>query len=99
MWYMNKSEVYSWRLSPDLKAALEEAARSERTSLSRLLASISREWLRQRSGTSEEEQNRVRKAARKCLGTIRGGDPYLAEQAGERARQSIRKRYASKRAD
>ena len=32
-----KTEVYSWRLSPDLKDDLEEAARRERVSVSRLL--------------------------------------------------------------
>lgn len=40
LWRM-KSEVYGWRLAPDLKRA-----RRERVTVSRLLERIAREWLR-----------------------------------------------------
>jgi hypothetical protein len=43
---IRKSEVYSWRLAPDLKAELEQRAREEGIGLAALLERISREWLR-----------------------------------------------------
>jgi hypothetical protein len=45
---MSKSEVYSWRLDPDLKRRLEGAAHAEKTSLSELLGLMARDWLRRR---------------------------------------------------
>ena len=45
MWCMSKSEVYSWRISPELKADIEAAARAEKATISTLLERIVREWL------------------------------------------------------
>jgi hypothetical protein len=45
LWRM-KSEVYGWRLAPDLKRALAERAPRERVTVSRLLERIARESLR-----------------------------------------------------
>ena len=42
---MDKTEVYSWRLDPDLKQRLAAAARDEKTSIGGLLDRIAREWL------------------------------------------------------
>lgn len=96
---MNKSEVYSWRLSPALKSALERAARAEQISLARLLERITQEWLQQESSVDEDEeqQRRLHEAAAKTFGTIQGGDPYLAEQASERVRSIIRERHERER--
>ena len=57
---MNKSEVYSWRLEPALKAELEVAARAEKVPLSVVLERLTRDWLRQRKEQDEEEQERLR---------------------------------------
>lgn len=98
---MSKSAVYSWRVDPRLKSALEDAAKLERTSLSRLLDQIASDWLdRQPEDESEEEtQNRLHREARKCFGTLTDADPYLAEQSSQRVRQIIREKHARKRFD
>lgn len=97
---MSKSEVYSWRLSATLKGALEQAARAEKISVAQLLERIVQEWLQEEfsAGEDDEVQRRLHEAARACFGTIRGGDPYLAEQASERVRVKIREKHARKRA-
>jgi hypothetical protein len=93
---MSKSEVYSWRVSPELKSALEEAARAEQTTVSRLLDSIVDAWMQKADadGNRESIQRRLHQAAARTLGAIRGGDPRRAE----RARDLVRKRLTSRRA-
>ena len=93
---MSKSEVYSWRVSPELKSALEEAARAEQTTVSRLLDSIVDAWMQKTDadGNQESIQRRLHRAAARTLGAIRGGDPRRAE----RARDLVRKRLTSRRA-
>ena len=71
-----KTEVYSWRISPDLKTDLETEARRENLSLSALLDRLACEWLAERraqSGTDEAVQARLHRAAEKLFGAIRGG--------------------------
>lgn len=94
---MGKSEVYSWRLAADLKAALEDAAREERTSVGELLDRIARQWLRDRSagaGESEVVQRRIRASADRFVGALAGGHPGRAEGA----RRELRERLAKRRA-
>ncbi len=97
VWCMAKSEVYSWRVTPEIKAALEHAARSERSSIGRLLERLVHEWLvargRDTDGDETEQARRHAAAARTC-GTIRGGNPHRSEQA----RALIRQRLARRRA-
>jgi hypothetical protein len=91
-----KSEVYSWRLSPDLKEDLEEAARRERISVSRLLERIAREWLKTRASAAEDdeaEQERIRARAMRFVGSIQGGDPDRAANARERVREVLARKY------
>lgn len=90
-----KTDVYSWRLSPDLKSELQEAARAERKSVADLLEEIVKDWLRHTRGqadTEEERQQRVREAVMKCAGTIEGG-PDLAENARSEVRARIARRH------
>lgn len=94
---MGKSEVYSWRVSPDLKGALERAAREERRSLGALLDRIAAEWLevkRRTSSGDELTQRRLQAAAARCFGTIRGGDAYRSEKI----RKLVRARLEGHRA-
>ncbi len=94
---MRKSEVYSWRVSPDLKSALEHAAREERGSLGALIDRIAAEWLeRKRRAARGDEltQRRLQAAAARCFGTIRGGDEYRSEKARELVRARLTKRRA-----
>jgi hypothetical protein len=53
---MPKTVIYSWRLDPNLRRRLEEAARAARTSVARLLDRIAREWLAKREAEEEAEQ-------------------------------------------
>ena len=89
---MSRSEVYSWRLTPALKGALEEVAREERKSVGRLLEELAEERLAS-AGRSPEggarEQERLRVRALRYVGSIRGGDPRRAKQARERVRERL----------
>jgi hypothetical protein len=89
--------VYSWRLSPDTKSALEHEARREGESLAALLDRIAAEWLaarRRRSGNDDAEQARLHAAAVRSIGAFGGGDPARAE----RARATLRQRLSGRRA-
>lgn len=91
---MSKSEVYSWRLRPALKAELETVARAENLSLSALLDRIAEDWLKTHRGPEDEaEQKRVRAALMACAGTIEG-DGISATNA--RVRQVIVERLEQK---
>jgi hypothetical protein len=96
---MNKTEVYSWRISPELKIALEDAARSEGISVARLLDRIVTEGLAgsRNDENDDEEQRRIYKAAAKCFGKLQGGDPHLAEQASSRLREKLEKKHGRNR--
>jgi hypothetical protein len=90
------SEVYSWRLSRDLKDDLEHAARNEGVSLSRLLERVARDWLKARGSAEEDdeaEQEGLRAIAMQFAGTIQGGDPDRAAEAGKRVRELLARKY------
>lgn len=82
---MSKSEVYSWRLSPELKMKLEAAARREKSSLSELLDRITREWLRARTfGADAAEQEQLRAEMMKYAGCMElGAGPYTNRRVRE----------------
>jgi hypothetical protein len=98
---MKKTTVYSWRLSPELKMALEDVARTEGTSVARLLDRIVTAWLAgaEAEGDDTAVQQRLHAAAERALGTIHGGDPQRAAQARERLRSKLRPRHARLRFD
>ncbi len=98
---MSKSEVYSWRVNPALKSAIEQAAHAEKISVARLLERIVQEWLQKEfpAGEDEELQRRLHEAAAKTIGTIHSGDPHRAEQARERIRAKLRQHHESSRPD
>jgi hypothetical protein len=92
-----KTEVYSWRLSVELKADLEEQARSEGKSVSALLEELASDGLRvRRSHPSDDEaqQAAIRKRAAAAIGSIRGGDPTRSERASELVREIIAQKHA-----
>src|SRR5262245_3591556 len=88
---MDKSEVYSWRLDPDLKQRLGAAARDEKTSIGGLLERIAREWLGRHRPDEDDEamQRRIRAEAEKWIGSINSGDPFGSERVKERVRAKI----------
>ena len=70
---MSKSEVFSWRLTPELKGELEAAARAEKTTVAAVLERVVRDWLATRQPSAEEDaeqQRRLRARVMKAVGTI-----------------------------
>jgi len=90
-----KTEVYSWRVSTELKTGLEREARRRKISLSAILEMAAQEWLKKAGadGEDEREQKRIHEAASKAIGAITGGDPRSAENVHEIVRQRIRQRH------
>lgn len=96
---MSKTEVYSWRLDPDLKRRLEAAARDEKTSIGGLLERMVRDWLGRHQTDDDEEarQHRLHAVAESVIGTIALGEgPYTRQRIRERIRTRVtgkRKRW------
>lgn len=91
---MKKSEVYSWRVSPVLKASLEDAARRERSSVARLLERIVQEHLSEsESAEDRAEQERLHAKVARLAGTISGSDPSRSRRVRELVRERLRRRY------
>jgi hypothetical protein len=90
-----KTEVYTWRVSPALKAGLEEAARAERRSVAELLDEIVGEHLegaRGRRGRDPERQRRLHQQAALFAGRIPGNDSRRAEGSRDLVRARLRRR-------
>jgi hypothetical protein len=95
-----KTEVYSWRISPELKTDLEAEARRENLSVSALLERLSREWLearRSQSGTDEAIQARLHGAAEKLYGAIGGGGAARSESVHALVRERLKRRHERSR--
>jgi len=92
-----KTEGYSWRLSAERKAELEEEARREGISLSALLDRVTADWLAQRRNghaNDDAEQAAIRKRAMAAIGSIRSGDPTRSARASELVREIIARKHA-----
>ena len=90
-----KTEVYSWRVSSDVKTSLEREARRRKISMSAALDLAAREWL-QMSGMAnegDEEQRRLQKAASKWLGALASGNARRSQTASQSVRDRLRQRY------
>jgi hypothetical protein len=97
---MRKIAVYKWRLDPDLKRRLEEAARAQKISIGRLLGRIAREWLERREAEDEAEQRRIRAEAAKWIGSISLGEgPYTRERIRERVRARLMEKRTTRHGD
>ena len=90
-----RTEVYSWRLSAELKTDLEREARRRKLSVSTILDLAARDWLMKSNvaGDDEEEQRRLHKAASGCFGVLASGDACRSKHASEDLRKRLRKRY------
>lgn len=90
-----KTEVYSWRVSSELKQSLEREARRRKASVASILDAAARQWLRKSraSVTDDEEQERLHAAVAPSIGSISGGDPYRSESVSEIVRARLKKRY------
>ena len=89
-----KTEVYSWRVSADLKSGLEQEAHRRSISLAALLDLAAREWLKNGGANLDDdaEQARLQEAASECVGAFAGGDPQRSKKARETVRQSLRRK-------
>ena len=79
-----RTEVYSWRVSRELKSDLEREARRRKLSLSAVLDLAASEWLRNNdvSTESEQEQQRLRQAVAVTFGSLAGANaPRCSERA------------------
>ena len=93
---MAKTEVYSWRLEPSRKAALEGLARQKNASVAAVLDEIVDDWLATRPTPSDDEQQRrLHEVAARHVGAITGGDPERATNARERIRARLHTRHDS----
>ena len=89
-----KTEVYSWRVSTEIKAGLEREARRRKLSLAAVLDLAADEWLKKTASlTEDEEQYRLQQAALKCFGAFAGGDPLRSEKAASTVRTRLRRQY------
>jgi hypothetical protein len=91
-----KNEVYSWRVSTEMKEALERAARRQGKSISQVLEQLVGRWL-EKSGAGprdEAEQRRLHQAAARWLGKVRGEDPRRSERVRENIRERLKRRRA-----
>jgi hypothetical protein len=94
-----KSEVYTWRVSPAMKSALEETARREGRSVSQLLEELVAARLNA-SGTEPEEEDRQRllhERAAEFVGCLAGHDPERAAKARQHVRDRLRGRSSRAR--
>jgi len=90
-----KAEVYSWRVSAELKAELERHARLRKVRVSSILELAVQEWL-SRNGEDargDNAQRRLHAAAARCLGVFEGQDPPRAESSSAAVRQRLRKHH------
>ena len=90
-----KSEVYSWRVSTELKTELEREARRRKTSLSALLDLAAKEWLLKSDSDSDgdEKQRHLQQAASECFGLLASGDTRRSESVRQAVRQRLRQRH------
>jgi hypothetical protein len=89
-----KTEVYSWRVSTELKTGLEREARRRKISLAAALDLAAHEWLKKTNADDDAaEQKRLHAAAAKAIGAITDGGPHAAENVRDIVRESIRQRH------
>lgn len=79
-----RTEVYSWRLSGDLKSNLEREARLRKVPVSAVLETAVRDWLKKgETDLSEEDaQRRLHTAAASCFGVVASGNPGAPRRLG-----------------
>ena len=91
-----RTEVYSWRLSGDLKSDLEREARLRKVPVSAVLETAVRDWLKKSDPDLSEEdaQRRLHAAAANCFGAVASGNSRRAETARATLRQRLKRRHA-----
>ena len=92
-----KTEVYSWRVSRELKSELEEEARRRNLSLSAMLDLAVTEWLKNHSAadtaSDEEEQRRLHAAAAKYVGSFASGVATRSANVSKLVKERLRRQH------
>ncbi len=90
-----KTEVYSWRVPPDLKTGLEREAKRRKMSLSAVLDRAARGWLEKPDPeiVGEEEQLRLHRSASHCFGAFASGDAHRSQNVRETLRKRLQTHY------
>ena len=98
---MAKSEIYSWRLSPQMKRLLEAAARREKQSISILLEKIVTASLQNGMVGQEEEelarQAKLHAAVMPTLGKLKSGQRDRSTRVRELVRRKLRQQRGRSR--
>jgi hypothetical protein len=91
-----KTEVYSWRVSADLKTGLEREARRRKISLSAALDLAAKEWLEKRGADEDDagRQQELQHAATECFGAFTSGNSRRAETVRRAVRERLRRKHA-----
>lgn len=91
-----KDEVYSWRLSSELKSDLDREARLRKIPVATVLEAAVRDWLKKGDAdlSEDEAQRRLHSAAANCLGAFSTGNSRRAETARDALRSRLRQRRA-----
>jgi predicted transcriptional regulator len=94
---MEKSYVYSWRLSAETRTALQDFARRRNTKLARVIDEAVKAWLEKESNASDQnrEAERLRQAAIPTLGAIASGKRDRASRVRELVSAKLRKKKVS----
>jgi predicted transcriptional regulator len=89
-----KTEVYSWRVSPELKSQIQRAARLNKMPVSAVLDFAVREWLKNSASeiAGDDEQRRLHEAAGECIGVLSGSDTARSENVRRDIRDRLRNR-------
>jgi hypothetical protein len=90
-----RTQVYSWRLSGELKSHLEREARLRKVPVSSILDLAVREWLKKSAleVSGDEAQRELHAAAEKYIGALKGRNRHRAATARETIRKRLRQRH------
>ena len=94
---MRKSEVYSWRVAPEIKRCLELEARRRKLTLAQMLDQIAQDWLAEHAA-NDQSSDRVRAAARRWVGSISGGGSRRSQRVRELVRKRLKEKHGRERA-
>jgi len=90
-----KTEVYSWRVSSELKSDLERAARRRRSSVAAVLEEAARKWLKESATrvSEDEAQHELHAAVEPFIGALSDIGPADASSMRKVIRRRLTRRY------
>jgi hypothetical protein len=93
-----KTDVYTWRLSRELKADLEREARLRDQPVSSLLDLAVREWLERtaREPADDDVQAKLHTSVEASFGVISSGPPDRSENVRKYVRKRLRRRQLAR---